>query len=75
MTDGIPRRRPTAHAFRVSATVRRPSYLHEPDELSFCAYVVALRASLQVADALEHPMFRDNPAVAAGAIRSYLGCR
>ncbi|PWW23469.1 diguanylate cyclase (GGDEF)-like protein [Geodermatophilus normandii] len=48
-------------------------YSHVPDELSFCAYVVALRAPLQVADALDHPVFRDNPAVAAGAIRSYLG--
>ena len=46
---------------------------HVPDELSFCAYVVALRAPLQVADAQEHPVFRENPAVAAGAIRSYLG--
>jgi diguanylate cyclase (GGDEF)-like protein len=44
-----------------------------PDELSFCAYVVALRAPLEVSDALEHPVFRDNPAVAAGVIRSYLG--
>lgn len=44
-----------------------------PDQLSFCAYVVALRAPLQVFDAQEHPIFRDNPAVAAGAIRSYLG--
>ncbi len=44
-----------------------------PDELSFCAYVVALRAPLQVSDALDHPVFRDNPAVAAGGIRSYLG--
>ncbi|MGY1730267.1 diguanylate cyclase domain-containing protein [Geodermatophilus sp. SYSU D01045] len=48
-------------------------YSYVPDELSFCAYVVALRAPLQVADAAEHPVFRDNPAVAAGAIRSYLG--
>ena len=48
-------------------------YSHVPDELSFCAYVVALREPLQVSDALEHPVFRDNPAVAAGAIRSYLG--
>ncbi|GAB3316228.1 hypothetical protein GCM10027451_32720 [Geodermatophilus aquaeductus] len=48
-------------------------YSHVPDELSFCAYVVALRARLHVADALEHLIFRDKPAVAAGAIRSYLG--
>ncbi|PRY48630.1 diguanylate cyclase (GGDEF)-like protein [Geodermatophilus tzadiensis] len=48
-------------------------YSHVPDELSFCAYVVALRAPLEVSDAAEHPVFRDNPAVVAGAIRSYLG--
>ncbi|SFT67011.1 diguanylate cyclase (GGDEF) domain-containing protein [Geodermatophilus amargosae] len=48
-------------------------YSHVPDELSFCAYVVARRAPLEVTDALVHPVFRDNPAVAAGAIRSYLG--
>jgi diguanylate cyclase (GGDEF)-like protein len=46
---------------------------HVPDELSFCAYVVALGTPLQVPDAMEHPVFRDNPAVVAGAIRSYLG--
>ena len=44
-------------------------YSDVPDELSFCAYVVALRAPLQVSDATEHPVFRDNPGVAAGAIR------
>ncbi len=49
------------------------AYSHVPDELSFCAYVVALREPLQVADALDHPVFRHSPAVAAGAIRSYLG--
>ncbi|MBM7808294.1 diguanylate cyclase (GGDEF)-like protein [Geodermatophilus bullaregiensis] len=48
-------------------------YSQVPDELSFCAYVVALRAPLEVSDAAEHPVFRDNPAVVAGAIRSYLG--
>ncbi len=52
---------------------RGRAVLARADELSFCAYVVALRAPLQVADALDHPMFRNNPAVAAGAIRSYLG--
>jgi diguanylate cyclase (GGDEF)-like protein len=49
------------------------AYSHVPDELSFCAYVVATRAPLQVADARDHPVFRTSPAVAAGAIRSYLG--
>ena len=44
-----------------------------PDELSFCAYVVAMREPLEVADALAHPVFAENPAVAAGAIRAYLG--
>jgi diguanylate cyclase (GGDEF)-like protein len=48
-------------------------YSDVPDELSFCAYVVALRAPLEVPDATEHPVFADNPAVAAGAIRAYLG--
>jgi GAF domain-containing protein len=48
-------------------------YSRVPDELSLCAYVVALREPLQVADALDHPVFRDNPAVAAGANRSYPG--
>jgi diguanylate cyclase (GGDEF)-like protein len=44
-----------------------------PDELSFCAHVVALRAPLQVSDAREHPVFRENPGVTAGALRAYLG--
>ena len=44
-----------------------------PDELSFCAHVVAVREPLEVTDALAHPVFAENPAVAAGAIRSYLG--
>ena len=44
-----------------------------PDELSFCAYVVALGAPLQVSAALKHPVLRENPAVTPGAIRSYLG--
>ncbi len=48
-------------------------YSHVPDELSFCAYVVALRAPLQVSDAREHPVCRDNPGVVAGVFRSYLG--
>jgi diguanylate cyclase (GGDEF)-like protein len=49
------------------------AYSHVPDQLSFCAYVVAMRAPLQVSDALDHPVFRESPAVASGAIRSYLG--
>ena len=44
-----------------------------PDELSFCAYVEAMREPLEVNDALAHPVFAENPAVAAGAIRAYLG--
>jgi hypothetical protein len=40
-----------------------------PDELSFCAYVVALREPLQVADGLDHPVFRDNPAADPGGCR------
>jgi GAF domain-containing protein len=44
-----------------------------PDELSFCAYVVATGEPLEVSDARAHPAFAENPAVAAGAIRSYLG--
>ncbi len=44
-----------------------------PDELSFCAYVVASGEPLEVTDALAHPVFAGNPAVAAGVIRSYLG--
>jgi diguanylate cyclase (GGDEF)-like protein len=49
------------------------AYSHVPDDVSFCAYVVALRAPLQVSDAQEHPVFRENSAVQAGVIRSYLG--
>ncbi|WP_139220462.1 sensor domain-containing diguanylate cyclase [Trujillonella endophytica] len=44
-----------------------------PDELSFCAYVVATGKPLEVRDALAHPVFAANPAVAAGAVRAYLG--
>ena len=63
---------PDEQCFPAERGVGAP-YSNVPDELSFCAYVVALRAPLQVPDALEHPIFRDNPAVAAGVIRSYLG--
>ncbi|MGY1810023.1 diguanylate cyclase domain-containing protein [Blastococcus sp. SYSU D00669] len=49
------------------------AYSHVPDELSFCAYVVAEGAPLEVSDAAVHPVFAENPAVVAGAIRSYLG--
>ncbi len=63
---------PDEQCFPAERGVGAP-YSDVPDELSFCAYVVALRAPLQVSDALEHPVFRDNPAVAAGMIRSYLG--
>ncbi|WP_409331672.1 diguanylate cyclase domain-containing protein [Trujillonella humicola] len=44
-----------------------------PDELSFCAYVVATGEPLEISDASAHPVFAENPAVAAGAIRAYLG--
>ena len=44
-----------------------------PDHLSFCAHVVAQGTPLQVTDATEHPVFRENPLVRAGAVRSYLG--
>ncbi|MGY1665940.1 hypothetical protein [Geodermatophilus sp. SYSU D00696] len=46
-----------------------------PGKLSFCAYVMALLAPLQVADALDHPVFRDNPAMPAGATAPTYGCR
>src|SRR3954451_20327079 len=49
------------------------AYSHVPDELSFCAYVVGMGATLEVPDAADHPVFRENPAVQAGAIRAYLG--
>ncbi|MGY1601713.1 diguanylate cyclase domain-containing protein [Geodermatophilus sp. SYSU D00815] len=48
-------------------------YSNVPDELSFCAYVVAEGVPLEVPDATAHPVFAANPAVVAGAIRSYLG--
>jgi diguanylate cyclase (GGDEF)-like protein len=63
---------PDEQCFPAERGVGAP-YSHVPDDLSFCAYVVALRAPLQVSDAQEHPVFRENPAVVAGAIRSYLG--
>jgi diguanylate cyclase (GGDEF)-like protein len=63
---------PDQQCFPAERGVGAP-YSNVPNELSFCAYVVALRAPLQVSDAQEHPVFRENPAVAAGAIRSYLG--
>src|SRR5919205_1211892 len=63
---------PDQQCFPAERGVGAP-YSQVPDELSFCAYVVALRKPLMVADAAEHPVFADNPAVAAGVIRSYLG--
>ncbi|WP_432523648.1 EAL domain-containing protein [Kineococcus sp. SYSU DK006] len=44
-----------------------------PDELSFCAHVVAAREPLNVVDAAAHPVFARNPHVRSGAVRSYLG--
>jgi diguanylate cyclase (GGDEF)-like protein len=63
---------PDLQCFPAEIGVGVPSS-HVPDELSFCAYVVATREPLEVTDALAHPVFAENPAVAAGAIRSYLG--
>ncbi len=44
-----------------------------PDELSFCAHVVAQQEPLHVSDAGQHPVFGSNPLVEAGAIGAYLG--
>ncbi|MGY1739934.1 MULTISPECIES: diguanylate cyclase domain-containing protein [unclassified Blastococcus] len=63
---------PDLQCFPAEIGVGAP-FSHVPDELSFCAYVVASGEPLEVSDALAHPVFADNPAVAAGAIRSYLG--
>ena len=63
---------PDEQCFPAERGVGAP-YSHVPDEVSFCAYVVALRAPLLVSDARRHPVFRENPAVLTGAIRSYLG--
>ncbi|MBB3085923.1 diguanylate cyclase domain-containing protein [Geodermatophilus sabuli] len=63
---------PDLQCFPAEIGVGAP-FSNVPDELSFCAYVVATREPLEVPDALAHPVFADNPAVAAGAIRSYLG--
>ena len=40
---------------------------------SFCKHVVAAGAPLLVADACEHPLVRDNPAVPEFGVRAYLG--
>jgi diguanylate cyclase (GGDEF)-like protein len=63
---------PDLQCFPAEIGVGAP-FSHVPDELSFCAYVVAAGEPLEVSDALAHPVFADNPAVAAGVIRSYLG--
>ena len=63
---------PDRQCFPAERGVGAP-YSNVPDVLSFCAYVVALGEPLHVPDALEHPVFRENPAVTAGAIRAYLG--
>jgi diguanylate cyclase (GGDEF)-like protein len=44
-----------------------------PDELSFCAHVVAGRVPLTVADARTHPVFSRNPMVERGEVGAYLG--
>jgi GAF domain-containing protein len=44
-----------------------------PDELSFCAYVVARGAPVAVSDAVSHPLFAANPLVLAGSVAAYLG--
>jgi GAF domain-containing protein len=44
-----------------------------PDELSFCAHVVADRVPLTVADARTHPVFSRNPMVQRGEVSAYLG--
>jgi len=43
------------------------------DELSFCAHVVERGSALRVVDAATHPVFFQNPLVAAGAIGAYAG--
>ncbi|MGY1837619.1 GAF domain-containing protein [Blastococcus sp. SYSU DS0510] len=46
---------------------------HVPDEVSFCAHVVAGRAPMTVADARTHPVFAANPLVRTGSIAAYAG--
>lgn len=46
---------------------------HVPDAVSFCAYVVADRAPIVVADTRSHPVFAANPLVRAGKISAYAG--
>ena len=40
---------------------------------SFCRHVVERDAPLRVADALQHPLVSDNPAIQSLGVRSYLG--
>ncbi|MGY1638510.1 diguanylate cyclase domain-containing protein [Geodermatophilus sp. SYSU D00742] len=63
---------PDLQCFAAEIGVGAP-FSHVPDELSFCAHVVARGEPLEVSDALAHPVFAENPAVAAGVVRSYLG--
>lgn len=44
-----------------------------PDEVTFCAYVVAGSSPLMIPDARNHPAFSANPLVVAGKVSSYLG--
>lgn len=44
-----------------------------PREQSFCTHAVAARAALVIQDALENPLFRDNPSVTERGFRFYAG--
>jgi CheY-like chemotaxis protein len=44
-----------------------------PRESSFCTHAVAARAALIIQDALENPLFRDNPSVTERGFRFYAG--
>jgi GAF domain. len=44
-----------------------------PLEYSFCKYVAAFAAPLQINNSLTHPLARDNPTTTAVGVRCYLG--
>jgi GAF domain-containing protein len=62
-----------AGRFDADAATDGSSARETPLDVSYCKYVVARRAPLEITDAQRDPLVRDNPATVMDGVRSYLG--
>jgi GAF domain-containing protein len=60
-------------AGRFDADAEPGSSRETPLDVSYCKYVVARKAPLEITDAQRDPLVRDNPGTVASGVRSYLG--